>query len=138
VWTWGISNLKNSVRGQFYYLYLVVDVWSRKITGAHQPIIPYRDELRLCYTGCSTCNNASPEVNADSRRGLLKVETVPPDGERIEGSWCKDASEVTENGFHVPVAWKSGSRVRDLTDRMTRPRFYLRGAWLYSFRFRAD
>jgi transposase InsO family protein len=33
VWSWDISYLKSPVKGQFYYLYLVVDVWSRKITG---------------------------------------------------------------------------------------------------------
>jgi len=33
VWSWDITYLRSSVRGQFYYLYLVVDVWSRKIVG---------------------------------------------------------------------------------------------------------
>ena len=31
VWSWDISFLKSPVRGVFYYLYMVVDVWSRKI-----------------------------------------------------------------------------------------------------------
>lgn len=34
IWSWDISYLPSSVRGQFYYLYLIVDVWSRKIVGA--------------------------------------------------------------------------------------------------------
>ena len=33
VWSWDITYLKSPVRGWFYYLYLVVDVWSRKIVG---------------------------------------------------------------------------------------------------------
>jgi transposase InsO family protein len=33
VWSWDITYLRSSVRGRFYYLYLVVDVWSRKIVG---------------------------------------------------------------------------------------------------------
>jgi len=33
VWSWDITYLKSSVRGKFYYLYLVVDVWSRMIVG---------------------------------------------------------------------------------------------------------
>ena len=33
IWSWDISFLKSSVRGQFYYLYLVLDIWSRKIVG---------------------------------------------------------------------------------------------------------
>ncbi len=33
VWTWDISYLPTSVRGLFYYLYLIVDIYSRKIVG---------------------------------------------------------------------------------------------------------
>jgi len=34
VWSWDITYLKTSVRGQFFYLYMIVDVWSRKIIAA--------------------------------------------------------------------------------------------------------
>ena len=34
VWSWDITYLKSPVRGEFYYLYLVLDVWSRKIVAA--------------------------------------------------------------------------------------------------------
>lgn len=34
VWSWDITYLKSPVRGQFYFLYLILDVWSRKIVGA--------------------------------------------------------------------------------------------------------
>ena len=33
VWSWDITYLKSPVRGSFFYLYLMVDVWSRKIVG---------------------------------------------------------------------------------------------------------
>ena len=33
VWSWDITYLKTAVRGLFFYLYLVEDVWSRKIVG---------------------------------------------------------------------------------------------------------
>ena len=33
VWSWDITYLKSLVKGQFYYLYLFMDVWSRKIVG---------------------------------------------------------------------------------------------------------
>lgn len=33
VWTWDVSYLPSPVRGQFYYLYLILDIFSRKITG---------------------------------------------------------------------------------------------------------
>jgi transposase InsO family protein len=31
VWSWDITYLKSDVKGLFFYLYLVVDIWSRKI-----------------------------------------------------------------------------------------------------------
>jgi putative transposase len=33
VWSWDITYLQSPVRGSFFYLYLVLDVWSRKIVG---------------------------------------------------------------------------------------------------------
>lgn len=32
-WSWDITYLKGPVRGTFFYLYLMLDVWSRKIVG---------------------------------------------------------------------------------------------------------
>lgn len=32
-WSWGITYLKTPVRGTFWYLYLIVDIWSRKLVG---------------------------------------------------------------------------------------------------------
>jgi transposase InsO family protein len=34
VWSWDITYLKSTIRGRFFYLYLVMDVWSRKIMAA--------------------------------------------------------------------------------------------------------
>jgi len=34
VWSWDITYLHSSVKGLFFYLYMVVDVWSRKIIAA--------------------------------------------------------------------------------------------------------
>jgi putative transposase len=33
VWSWDITYLRASVRGTFYYLYLIIDIWSRKVVG---------------------------------------------------------------------------------------------------------
>jgi transposase InsO family protein len=33
IWSWDITYLKTLVRGQFYYVYLMMDIWSRKIVG---------------------------------------------------------------------------------------------------------
>ncbi len=33
VWSWDITYLRMEVRGSFFYLYMILDVWSRKIVG---------------------------------------------------------------------------------------------------------
>lgn len=33
VWSWDITYLKSPVRGAFWYLYLILDIWSRRIMG---------------------------------------------------------------------------------------------------------
>ena len=33
VWSWDITDLKSPVRGVFWYLYLILDIWSRRIMG---------------------------------------------------------------------------------------------------------
>ena len=33
LWSWDITYLKSGVRGVFYYLYMVMDVWSRKVVA---------------------------------------------------------------------------------------------------------
>lgn len=33
VWSWDITYLLSTVKGRYFYLYLVVDVWSRKVVG---------------------------------------------------------------------------------------------------------
>lgn len=33
VWTWDITYLRSTIRGSFFYLYLILDIWSRKIVG---------------------------------------------------------------------------------------------------------
>lgn len=35
VWSWDITFLASAVKGLFYYLYLVMDIYSRKIVGFH-------------------------------------------------------------------------------------------------------
>jgi putative transposase len=34
VWTWDITYLPSLIRGKYFYLYLILDIFSRKITGA--------------------------------------------------------------------------------------------------------
>jgi transposase InsO family protein len=37
VWSWDITYLRSSVAGQYFYLYLILDVWSRKIGRFRNP-----------------------------------------------------------------------------------------------------
>jgi len=34
VWSWDITYLRSPIRGVFFYLYLILDIWSRRIVGA--------------------------------------------------------------------------------------------------------
>jgi transposase InsO family protein len=34
VWSWDITYLKSPILGQFFYLYMIMDVWSRKIVAS--------------------------------------------------------------------------------------------------------
>ena len=45
VWSWDITYLRSALQGQFYYLYLVVDVWSRKIVAWEDA--QFRSRVRL-------------------------------------------------------------------------------------------
>lgn len=33
VWSWDITYLRTSVKGRFFFLYLMLDIWSRKVVG---------------------------------------------------------------------------------------------------------
>lgn len=53
VWSWDITYLRSSVAGMFYYLYVVVDVWSRKIVAAAvHPIENGEHASSLITTAC--------------------------------------------------------------------------------------
>lgn len=48
VWSWDITYLRSPVRGVFFYLYLIVDIWSRKIVGwslRHEESAEYARDL---------------------------------------------------------------------------------------------
>ena len=62
VWSWDITYLKAPVAGTFFYLYLVTDVWSRKIVG-------FEVHDRECN-----------ELAAQLVRRTCRAEGVDPDG----------------------------------------------------------
>lgn len=53
VWTWDITYLRSAVQGMYFHLYLIVDIWSRKIVGwrvEHDESMDYSADLvtRIC------------------------------------------------------------------------------------------
>jgi len=62
VWSWDITYLRTSVRGQFYYLYMIMDIYSRKIVGwrVHET----EDMLHSSHLISETC--LLEEVKEDS------------------------------------------------------------------------
>ena len=78
VWSWDITFLRTSVRGMFFYLYLFLDVWSRKILAAQvfeQESMQH--SARLFQKACFT-HAVSPEslvLHADNG-GPMKGSTM--------------------------------------------------------------
>jgi len=78
VWSWDITYLPSPVRGLFFYLYLVIDIWSRKIVGWE--VHPLEDMSlssamirRLCEENDITPNQL--ELHADNG-GPMKGATM--------------------------------------------------------------
>lgn len=60
VWSWDITYLRSDVRGLFFYLYLIIDVWSRKIVG------------------WEVADSESSDTAADVMAAAYDAETVEP------------------------------------------------------------
>ena len=69
LWSWDISYIPSQTRGQHWYLYLIVDIYSRKIvawevhedeTGAHAKDLVQRALLR------EGCTNTPPVLHSDN------------------------------------------------------------------------
>jgi putative transposase len=78
VWSWDITFLRTSVRGMFFYLYLFLDVWSRKIVAAQvfaQESMEH--SARLFQKACCT-HAVSPEnlVLHSDNGGPMKGSTM--------------------------------------------------------------
>ncbi len=78
VWSWDITYLRTHVRGQFFYLYMAVDVWSRKIVGFR--VEPREDSefSKQLLTKAISAQSASPKnlvIHADNG-GPMKAATL--------------------------------------------------------------
>jgi len=88
VWSWDITYLRSPVRGAFYYLYLVEDVWSRRIVAwaVHERESPeLAAELIRCACRDEGCraglvlhsDNGTPMKGATMLATLQRLGVIP-------------------------------------------------------------
>lgn len=85
VWSWDITYLRTPVRGVFLYLYLIMDIWSRKIVGWAVHRTERADHAAaLCTTTCRTlrCDPQGIVLHADNG-GPMKGATMVATLERL-------------------------------------------------------
>lgn len=76
LWSWDITYLKENVRGRYLYLYLVTDVWSRKIVGwAVHPEESAQHASRLIWRVCEE-ERVTPRVLHSDNGGPMKGATM--------------------------------------------------------------
>src|SRR3546814_13035883 len=78
VWSWDITFLPAAVRGEFYSLYLVMDVFSRLIVGweiPHSESSAHRsEERRVGKEVCSTCRSRwSPSLEKKRQKNIIII-----------------------------------------------------------------
>ena len=82
VWSWDITYLPMAVRGRFVYLYLVMDVWSRRIVGWQVHSSEGADEAATLITRICDENGVDPKGlvlhsdNGKPMRGNTMVSTL--------------------------------------------------------------
>ena len=78
VWSWDITYLQTSVRGLFFYLYMVVDVWSRKIIAAQVFAEESMDHSSMLLAHACLIHGVQPEelVLHSDNGGPMKGATM--------------------------------------------------------------
>lgn len=85
VWSWDITYLKTPVRGVFFYLYLIVDIWSRKIVGWRVEASERADHAASLVTAscrAAACDPTTLVLHADNG-GPMKGATMIVTLERL-------------------------------------------------------
>ena len=60
LWSWDITYLKTPVRGVFDYLYLLLDVWSRKIVGWTVHEVESSEQAAALFRAACLAQRADP------------------------------------------------------------------------------
>jgi len=78
VWSWDITYLKTPVRGLFFYLYMIVDVWSRKIIAAQVFTEESMDYSSMLFAKACLIHGVKPEglVLHSDNGGPMKGATM--------------------------------------------------------------
>ena len=78
VWSWDITYLQTSVKGLFFYLYMVVDVWSRKIITAQIFAEESMEHSSMLLAHACMINGVQPEelVLHSDNGGPMKGATM--------------------------------------------------------------
>ena len=78
VWSWDITYLQTSVKGLFFYLYMVVDVWSRKIIAAEVFAEESMDHSSMLLAHACMVHGVQPEklVLHSDNGGPMKGATM--------------------------------------------------------------
>jgi len=78
VWSWDITYLKTSVRGMFFYLYMIVDIWSRKIIVAQVFAEESMDHSSMLLAHACMIHGVQPEelVLHSDNGGPMKGATM--------------------------------------------------------------
>lgn len=78
VWSWDITYLHSPVRGIFFYLYMIVDVWSRKIMAASVFEEESMELGAMLMTGACSTHGVDPEglVLHSDNGGPMKGSTM--------------------------------------------------------------
>jgi len=95
VWSWDISYLKTYIAGMYYYLYLIIDIYSRKIVG--WTIQHYENSDYAAGLFMQTCNDekvSSHQVtlhsdNGSSMKGATLLATLQKLG--VDSSFSRPA-----------------------------------------------
>lgn len=85
VWSWDITYLNTPVRGLFFYLYLLMDIWSRKIVGWNVYDVESADLSARLFTATCHAQQLDPRgivLHADNG-GPMKGATMVATLERL-------------------------------------------------------
>ncbi|MGH7654736.1 MAG: transposase, partial [Gemmatimonadaceae bacterium] len=85
VWSWDITYLKTPVRGLYCYLYLMLDIWSRKIVGWQVYDVESADCAAALFTDTCAAHRLDPRgivLHADNG-GPMKGATMLVTLERL-------------------------------------------------------